>query len=109
MSTRRRRLGSAVLNGYLYAVGGEQAGNYGDFIALSSVEKYNPATNEWTSVDAMKKKRYGLGVAVVNQMLLAVGGNDRTSDLDTVEAFDPKTNKWKNHSCMNDGLVAVTV
>ncbi|KAK6053318.1 kelch repeat protein [Cooperia oncophora] len=54
MSTCRSDLGSAVLDGHLYAAGGKDESSN----QLSSVEKYNPLTDEWTEVAAMKEKRW---------------------------------------------------
>ncbi|KAK6052426.1 kelch repeat protein [Cooperia oncophora] len=96
MSTRRKHLGSAVFDGHLYAVGGRD-----DSCELSSAEKYNPLTNEWTAVVAMNNRRSGVGLAVVNERLYAVGGFDGTTYLKTAEVFDPEANQWRHHGCMN--------
>ncbi|KAK6036450.1 kelch repeat protein, partial [Cooperia oncophora] len=56
---------------------------------LSSVEKYNPLTDEWTEVAAMKEKRFIVKLVVANEKLYAVGGHG-TSDQDSVEVFDPE-------------------
>jgi len=53
-------LGAAVLGGALYAVGGHDGWSY-----LSSVERYDPATEVWTHVAPMSTPRSTLGVAVV--------------------------------------------
>ncbi|KAK6016610.1 kelch repeat protein [Ostertagia ostertagi] len=84
MNTLRSGLAVSVLNGCLYAVGGGDG---------SSIFGYCGK----------------LGLAVVNEKLLAVGGNDFTADLDTVEIFEPDKNHWKNHSCMNDGRIGAGV
>ncbi|KAK6038481.1 kelch repeat protein [Cooperia oncophora] len=90
-------LGSAVLDGHLYAAGGRDESSND----LSSVEKYNPLTDEWTEVAAMKEKRAEVKLVVANEKLYAVGGHG-TSDQDSVEVFDPKTNKWAIHSYLNE-------
>ena len=36
----------------------------------------------------------GVGVAVVGELLFAIGGFDDSSPLDSVEKYDPKTNQW---------------
>ena len=51
----------AVLDGKLYAVGGEDS----ESIPLSSVERYDPATNVWEPVAAMASVRSRPGVALL--------------------------------------------
>lgn len=55
MATRRKHLGTAVYNGCLYAVGGRD-----DACELSSAEKYNPNSGEWTNIVAMNNRRSGV-------------------------------------------------
>ena len=47
--------GAAVFNGMIYAVGGRD-----DTTELSSAEKFNPATNQWSPVVAMNSRRSGV-------------------------------------------------
>ena len=51
MATARDAVGVAVLDGKLYAVGGYGGGH------LSSVERYDPATNAWQAVAPMATAR----------------------------------------------------
>ena len=53
--------------------------------AISSVERYEPQNNEWRMVSAMSKRRCGVGVAVLNNLLYAVGGHDGQSYLNSIE------------------------
>lgn len=62
------------------AVGGWCSGD-----AISSVERYDPQSNEWRMVAAMSKRRCGVGVAVLNNLLYAVGGHDGQSYLNSIE------------------------
>ncbi|PIO56240.1 kelch repeat protein [Teladorsagia circumcincta] len=95
MCTRRKKLGSAVVCGQLYAVGGS------DSSCLSSAEKYNPVANEWTAVADMNNTREGMALVVAEEQLYAVGGNHDGTFQETVEIFDFETNQWRHHSCMN--------
>lgn len=52
MTTARSRVGVAVVNGLLYAIGG-----YDGQLRLSTVEVYNPETDTWTRVGSMNSKR----------------------------------------------------
>ena len=91
--TTRSRLSVAVLDGKLYAVGGN----------LSSVERYDPATNAWEAVAPLTLARFGAGVAALEGKLYAVGGrveeDDEAAEVDRpanmVERFDPATNVWQ--------------
>ena len=67
----------------IYAVGGRD-----DCTELSSAERYNPNTNTWSPIVAMMSRRSGVGLAVVNGQLYAVGGFDGTTYLKTIETFD---------------------
>ncbi|KPP67528.1 kelch-like protein 20-like [Scleropages formosus] len=83
----------------LFAVGGWCSGD-----AISSVERYDPQTNEWRMVASMSKRRCGVGVSVLDDLLYAVGGHDGSSYLNSVEShygaystrYDPKTNQWSS-------------
>lgn len=64
------------------AVGGWCSGD-----AISSVERYDPQTNEWRMVASMSKRRCGVGVSVLDDLLYAVGGHDGSSYLNSVERW----------------------
>ena len=53
--------------------------------AISSVERYDPQSSEWRMVAPMSKRRCGVGVAVLNDLLYAVGGHDGQSYLNSIE------------------------
>lgn len=84
--TRPRR---PISHEVLFAVGGWCSGD-----AISSVERYCGDAREWSCVSQMKKRRCGVGVAVLDGFLYAVGGHDGTSYLNSVERYDPQTNQW---------------
>jgi hypothetical protein len=56
--------------------------------------RYDPEEDRWTSVKPMHTKRLGVGVAVVNRLLYAVGGYDGTERLGTGECYHPENNAW---------------
>lgn len=72
-----------ILISFLAAVGGWCSGD-----AISSVERYDPQSNEWRMVAPMSKRRCGVGVAVLNDLLYAVGGHDGQSYLNSIERYD---------------------
>uniref|UniRef100_A0A4W3H2C5 Kelch-like protein 20 n=1 Tax=Callorhinchus milii TaxID=7868 RepID=A0A4W3H2C5_CALMI len=88
----------------LFAVGGWCSGD-----AISSVERYDPQTNEWRMVASMSKRRCGVGVSVLDDLLYAVGGHDGSSYLNSVERYDPKENKWARVASMSTRRLGVAV
>jgi hypothetical protein len=46
---------------------------------------FDPLTNEWRAVTSMSKRRYGMGIGVLNNFLYAVGGHDGVRYLNSVE------------------------
>ena len=58
--------------------------------AISSVERYDPVTKEWRMATSMCKRRCGVGVAVLDGLLYAVGGHDGASYLNSIERFPSK-------------------
>jgi energy-converting hydrogenase Eha subunit A len=95
MPTARTGLGTGVVNGVIYAVGGYNGGNY-----LGTVEAYDTATDTWTTKASMPTGRVWLSTSVVNGILYAVGGADPSGSLGTVEALDPTTNTWTTKASM---------
>nr|QPF20446.1 Kelch-like ECH-associated protein 1 [Chilo suppressalis] len=95
MSTPRHRVGVAVMDGLLYAVGGSSGSEY-----HKSVECYDPERDTWSSVASMGCARLGVGVAVVNRRLYAVGGFDGARRVASVECYHPEDDKWMARSNM---------
>ncbi|XP_045512605.1 kelch-like ECH-associated protein 1B isoform X3 [Pieris brassicae] len=89
MATPRHRVGVAVMDGLLYAVGGSAGSEY-----HKSVERYDPETDTWTYAASMGCARLGVGVAVVNRLLYAVGGFDGVRRVRSVECYHPENNVW---------------
>ncbi|CAB3407173.1 unnamed protein product [Caenorhabditis bovis] len=75
----------------LFAVGGWCSGD-----AIASIEMMDPNRSgcAWSCVAPMSKRRCGVGVAVLDQLLYAIGGHDGLSYLNSIERYDPVTNKW---------------
>ena len=66
MMTRRLGVAVAVLNGYLYAIGGSDGQ-----CPLNTVERYDPRKNAWTAMAPMSTRRKHLGCAVFNNQIYA--------------------------------------
>jgi N-acetylneuraminic acid mutarotase len=106
MPTPRVGVMVGVVNGLLYAVGGQLSPSSAP---LTVVEAYDPITDTWTSKASLPTARSGFGVGVVNGILYTVGGatgngtEPTTSILNTVEAYDPATNTWTTKPPMCTG------
>jgi len=60
--------GVCSLDQYVYAIGG-----YDGSSQLSSVERYDVSSDQWTMITAMNCARSALGVSIVNNCIYAVG------------------------------------
>ena len=97
MPTPRASLAVGVVNGILYAVGGDGVADIpNDY--LGTVEAYDPATDKWTAKAPTPTVRSGSAVGVVNGIIYVVGGSCcsklRGKVLNSVIAYDPTTDKW---------------
>ncbi|MFC1717937.1 sigma-70 family RNA polymerase sigma factor [Candidatus Poribacteria bacterium] len=93
---------SSVVDGKIYAVGGMTV-----FPAPSStVEEYDPETDEWTKKTDMPTARNFLAASALNGKIYAIGGWGWGFS-STVEEYDPETDKWTKKANMptaRDGL-----
>lgn len=89
MSTPRNRVGVAVMDGLLYAVGGSEGPKY-----HNTVECYDPDLDRWVQIKPMHQKRLAVGVAVVNRLLYAIGGYDGEVRHKSGECYYPENNEW---------------
>ena len=58
------------------------------------MECYNPENNTWTAVAEMNYCRRNAGVVSHNGLLYVIGGDDGSSNLQSVEVYNRKTNVW---------------
>ena len=49
----------------------------------------------------MTTRRIGVGCAVLNRLLFAVGGFDGANRLSSVECYDPERDEWRTVASMN--------
>ncbi len=87
MPTNRHSVSTAVLDDYLYVIGGHTANS------RKEVERYNPSTG-WQSMTSMNYERNHPGVATYNGKIYVFGGHRFGSDLSSIEIYDPTTNSW---------------
>lgn len=99
MPTARYGLAAVAANGKIFVIGG-QAVIAGNFVAVNSLEIYDPSTNTWSTGATMPTARYLLAADSVNGEIYAIGGFSTSSALNTVEAYDPPTNTWSTVATM---------
>ena len=94
MPTARLAVGTEVLDGKLYAVGGLSDA---DGAASNLVERYDLATKSWETVAPLARARKYHRLAVLDGKLYAVGGydNDGFVHHSSVERYDPALNVWE--------------
>ncbi|NWH94359.1 KLH28 protein, partial [Aegithalos caudatus] len=96
MFESRSTLGTAVLAGELYALGGYDGQSY-----LRSVEKYIPKVREWQLVAPMSRTRSCFAAAVLDGMIYAIGGYG-PAHMNSMERYDPSKNSWEPVASMAD-------
>jgi N-acetylneuraminic acid mutarotase len=90
MPTARHSLNAAVVNSYIYAIGGHV------FNSRSENERYDPATNTWQSMTPKPTAVSGPGVSAFDGKIYTFGGNHYGSQQSVIEVYDPATNGWQN-------------
>lgn len=63
--------------------------------------RYDPDDDQWTTIKPMKNKRLGVGLAVVNRILYAIGGYDGEKRLNSCESYHPENDEWNYIKPMN--------
>ncbi|CAG7822048.1 unnamed protein product [Allacma fusca] len=94
MKSHRVHVAVSGFNGELYAVGGIGGANENDESYMSSVEKFDPMTNAWTTLAPMHEERAFHSVAVVDCFIYAMGGCNGKMWLRAVEKFDTMCGQW---------------
>jgi N-acetylneuraminic acid mutarotase len=70
------------------------------FLAAFQFPVVGAAENSWTTKEAMPTARGGLGVAVVNGKIYAIGGNAEDGAVGTNEEYNPVTDTWTTKKSM---------
>jgi kelch-like protein 1/4/5 len=61
----------------------------------SSIEKYDPVSDTWIIIANLDMGRDSIGVAVLGNSIITIGGFDGANYLKTVDKFDPETNQFE--------------
>jgi hypothetical protein len=93
MPTGRHHVGSAVLDGKLYVVGGRKARDF----SSPAVERFDPRSGRWQRLAPLPLGVGGPGVAVVSGRLVVSGGGDDHERWVTPAAWelDPRRGRWR--------------
>ncbi|XP_060050558.1 kelch-like protein 42 [Erinaceus europaeus] len=81
-----RGYGAAILDNYLFIVGGYRVTSQ----EIAAAHSYNPSTNEWLQVASMNQKRSNFKLVAVNSKLYAIGGQA----VSNVECYNPEQDAW---------------
>ena len=118
MPTQRYNFDTCIVNGKIFASGGE-VDKFGD-ISIATVEMYDPKTDTWERKADMPTARSGVSTSVVDGKIYAIGGAEVNKrrigpgwgysviELPTVEMYDPVTDTWTQKADMPIAKTAKT-
>jgi N-acetylneuraminic acid mutarotase len=95
MPTSRGGLGTAVVSGKIYAIGG--LNSTGD---LAINELYDPLTDKWTNKTSMPTARTGFATAVYENKIYVIGGAVGDTFTGNVEVYDTINDTWQAMASM---------
>ena len=96
--TPREHLAAVSDGVYVYTLGGRFLSsdeNTGAF------ERFNPASGTWDKLAEMPTPRGSYGAAFIDGRIVAVGGEEPTRVLSTVEMYDIASGKWRTLAPIN--------
>ena len=82
LSTHRHGVGVVLLEGPLYAIGGNDGWSF-----LNTVERWDSQVRSWNYVAPMNTPRSTHGVCVLDKKIFAIGGRDVSSCLRSVSSI----------------------
>ena len=94
MKESRRGCAAVLYHQKIFLLGGSNG-----ITSLTSVEIFDPKTNEWlinlnVYPNQMNIPRVGLGTAICDDHLYAIGGFDGRTFLKSIEVYDENTQQW---------------
>ncbi len=97
LATARSGFALGAVNGLLYAAGGKSGTS-----TIASMQRYDPATNAWSSRAALPAARAdGNGAAAISGILYVAGGrNAAGAPTRTLYAYTPGTNAWSTRAAL---------
>src|SRR4051794_17225547 len=94
MPAPREDIGTVVLDGKIYAIGGTA----GRDAQITRNEVYDPATDKWTARAPLPRGSHHLAVALLNGSVYTFGGFTgpaHSAPVDYAYEYDPKTDAWR--------------
>uniref|UniRef100_A0A1I7V546 BTB domain-containing protein n=1 Tax=Caenorhabditis tropicalis TaxID=1561998 RepID=A0A1I7V546_9PELO len=104
VTTLRTRVGVAVYQRQMYAIGGFNGQD-----RLDLVEKFDYDTLKWHKLPSLNRKRSALAAAIVSNRLYVCGGYDGNHSLSTTEIYDINKNVWEAGPSMDNQRSAAGV
>ncbi|XP_061094579.1 kelch-like protein 26 isoform X3 [Conger conger] len=84
----------AVLDNFVYVVGGQHLQYRSGEGAVDACFRYDPHLSRWLRVPPMQESRIQFQLNVLRGRLYATGGRNRSGSLSSVECYCPKKNEW---------------
>lgn len=107
MQVARGHVGVAVVDGKIYAIGGDTVTLMGNCIvatygvALNTTEVYDPEADTWTFKTPMPTPRADFGVVVYQNKIYCIGGHMGNNEFTGInEVYDPSTDTWETKTSM---------
>jgi N-acetylneuraminic acid mutarotase len=100
----RQETAVVELGGFIYVLGGFDARQ----AIVDSVDRYDPATNQWTARQALPRALHHANVAAVDGKIWLVGaltfvGGDLFAAIGDIYEYDPAADSWTPHGTMPAG------
>ena len=122
MNLARANLGVAVVNGKIYAIGGDTSTIMGNvcpgtgrsYQLVGTNEEYDPNLDSWTTKTSMPTARALFGITTYQNKIYCIGGyyTNYHSEIDNIkyfdtsvnEVYDPSTDSWNNKAPMPSNI-----
>ena len=110
--TKRRAFTTSVVNGKIYAIGGNTR-EFGKIPPILPIEVYDPVTDKWEKKGKTPTPREGHCAAVVDGKIYIIGGQTEEGWVweppsKLVEEYDPVTGMWEEKASMPTARMNLT-
>ena len=98
ISNGRHHMGSAVLNGHIFAIGGQHHHD-AQLMTQGTVEEYDPATDRWTTRTSIPEPRGHISSTTFvldGRIIVAGGETSHGTRIADVNAYDPGCGCWSS-------------
>jgi len=105
MPTARSGLAVAIHENYIYAIAGDTGGGI-----TNVVERYDPETDEWTSLASKPTAVKDVGATVIGGKIYVPGGqlaSGKTTDI--LEIYDPRDASWSRGESLPEAVSAYAI